>query len=99
MKQIKTIKHPLKASATFDEEVNAAMSEGWQLTKREVLGPMSTSDPLINTYVMLYAELEREIIVEAERCCENCKYFDQQPESEPCLSCEDGLLQGWEPAT
>lgn len=96
MKQIKTIKNRLDNAESFDKEVNAALAEGWQLTKREVLQPKAQSESL-QTYTMLYAELEREEITEAERCCENCKYFDRQPGVEPCLSCEDGLLQGWGP--
>lgn len=97
MKQIKTIKHLLKASATFDEEVNAALLEGWQLTKREVLGPMPTSDPLIDTYVMLYAELEREKEPEGGRRCGNCKHLTDISSAAPCTGCME--YNKWEPAT
>ncbi len=98
MKQIKTIRHPLKAAATFDEEVNAALLEGWQLTKREVLGPMPTSDPLINTYVMLYAELEREkeLVPEGDRRCCNCKHLRDVSSTAPCRGCMNYDM--WEPA-
>lgn len=60
MKQIKTI---IKQYADeFDEVVNAALAEGWTLTRREVLPPFEGE----RFYVVqkLYAELERE----AEEC-------------------------------
>lgn len=91
MKQIKTIHHRIDESVKFDEEINAAITEGWQLTKRE----------FVPGYCMLYAELEREVITEAERCCENCAHFDCAPSKEPCCSCEDGEIAptNWVTAT
>jgi hypothetical protein len=79
MLQIKTIHRRIDESVGFDSEINANLEEGWQLTKRE----------LVASYCMLYAELEREVITEAEKGCENCRYCEQQPESEPCRSCSD----------
>lgn len=82
MLQIKTI---YKDSANvFDEEVNKALTEGWTLTRR-------TFDP--NGFL---AELERETITDAEKSCETCKYWEQQPESEPCRSCSEDCDK-WEP--
>lgn len=77
MKQILTIAE--QSTQKFDETVNLAFEQGWELTKRYY-----TPD---NFFV---AELEREVITEAERCCENCRYFDTSPGLEPCFSCEDG---------
>lgn len=81
MLQIKTIykNDPVR----FDAEVNEAIADGWTLSRR-------TFDPQ-----GFLAELEREIIAEAERCCENCKYYEQQPESEPCRSCGENADK-WE---
>lgn len=57
MKQIKTIRFRLDNAERFDETVNAAIGQGWRLTKREVLMPMAHAN--VYTYIMLYAELER----------------------------------------
>ena len=54
MKQIKTIRYRLENSEDFDSAVNAAIKEGWTLTRREVLMP-----PTDDKYIMLYAELEK----------------------------------------
>lgn len=101
MKQIKTIKNRLDNAASFDKEVNAALSEGWQLTKRKVLQPKAQSESL-QSYTMLYAELEREDETEPEpepgkKSCENCRHVQSDPYGVPCNQC---LLYGkWEPAT
>lgn len=96
MKQIKTIKNRLDNATDFDEAVNLAFAEGWTLTKREVLQPKAQSEN-VQTYTMLYAELEREIITEAERCCENCAHFDKSSNMEPCRHCGE-TADKWEPA-
>lgn len=88
MKQIKTIKNRLDNEKQFDAEVNAALADGWQLTKREVLMPTS-QDRVHYTYIMLYAELEREEITEAERCCDNCAHWNKAPDQPPCSECSD----------
>lgn len=95
MKQIKTIKNRLDNAAEFDKAVNFALAEGWTLTKREVLQPKAQSESL-QSYTMLYAELEREIITEAERCCENCLYWAAGAHQDPCLSCSEDADK-WEP--
>lgn len=87
MIQIKTIHHRIDESVKFDDEINAALAEGWRLTKRE----------FVTGYCVLYAELEREIITEAERCCDNCKYCDYAPGKEPCASCKEDA-ENWEAA-
>ena len=61
-----------------------------------MLTPRAQSESL-QTYTLLYAELEREIITEAEKCCENCAHFDVAPGEEPCSKCMNGEL--WEEAT
>lgn len=56
--EIKTIKNRLNNAADFDRDVNAAMADGWRLTRREVL--MFPAQPHTgSTYFnpMLYAEL------------------------------------------
>lgn len=97
MKQIKTIKARLDGAEGFDKEVNEALAEGWTLTSRKVLMPPSqpvTGSTYFNT--MLYAELEKETITDAERCCENCKHFDLPSDAEPCIKCSDNASH-WEP--
>lgn len=89
MKQIKTI---LEGTiGEFDEAVNSAIAEGWQLTKRDLRLVESKDQGL------LYAELEREIITDAERCCENCKHYHLEPEQEPCFNCSE-TASNWEAA-
>lgn len=60
MLQIKTIRNRLDNNTYFDNEVNAALRDGWTLKKRTVLQPISQSE---STYfhTMLYAELEKEV--------------------------------------
>ena len=82
MKQIKTIVIRLSSAEEFDRRVNAAIAEGWTLVKREPLIPHSG-----DKYTMLYAELEKGSITEAERCCENCKHTAVLPFFEPCHVC------------
>lgn len=54
MLEIKTVKNWLDSSDDFDKEVNAALAEGWELTRRDIIIPQTA-----NKYTMLYAELER----------------------------------------
>lgn len=60
MLQIKTIRNRLDNPTLFDDEVNAALRDGWTLKKRTVLRPIGQQE---STYIhmMLYAELEKEI--------------------------------------
>lgn len=88
MKQIKTIKNRLDNSENFDKEVNKALQEGWELTRREVLQPKAQSEAT-RAFTMLYAELEKNDITEAERCCDNCKHCDKPAMAAPCYDCED----------
>ena len=87
MKQIKTILKGTDYLENFDAAVNAALAEGWTLTKREHIVPLRG----------LYAELEREAVTEAERCCENCAHFGASAVAEPCASCSE-KCSNWEPA-
>lgn len=59
MKQIKTVVNRLDNSADFDNEVNAALKDGYKLTRREVINPNAQNNSRF-TYIMLYAELEKE---------------------------------------
>ena len=82
MLQIKTVHNT--DPAAFDEAVNTALAEGWILTRR-LTGPGPD----------FVAELEREIITEAERCCENCAHYGKLPHAEPCCNCSENADK-WE---
>ena len=56
MLQIKTIRNRLDNPTLFDDEVNAALRDGWTLKKRTVLRPIGQY-----MHTMLYAELEKEV--------------------------------------
>ena len=60
MLQIKTIRHRLDDNTYFDNEVNAALCDGWTLKKRTVLRPIGQSES-VYSHTMLYAELEKEV--------------------------------------
>ena len=60
MLQIKTIRNRLDNSIPFDDEVNAALRDGWALKKRTVLRPISQCESTY-THIVLYAELEKEV--------------------------------------
>lgn len=87
MRQIKTIL--IDNPTDFDDQVNTCLADGWKLTERKMLQtPADCSD-------YFYAELEKEVIPEAERCCRNCKFCEVSAKDEPCLSCSDGADK-WE---
>lgn len=65
MLQIKTIWNRLENATLFDDEVNAALRDGWTLKKRTVLRPIGQSESTY-TYMLLYAELEKEVADDAE---------------------------------
>lgn len=75
MKQIKTIEEA--TAREFDEAVNQALREGWELIKRHIVCDL------------FIAELEKNEITEGERCCNNCKHCDKPPHVLPCKTCED----------
>lgn len=60
MLQIKTIRNRLDNPTLFDDEVNAALRDGWTLKKRTVLRPIGQSKS-VYSHTMLYAELEKEV--------------------------------------
>lgn len=96
MKQIKTIKNRLDNAEMFDNEVNRALKEGWRLTKRDVIRPNAHPHNGEIAYTVLYAELEKETIAEAERrSCYHCKWHFKTCNSEPCRHCNNG--DRWEP--
>ena len=82
MLQIKTVFE--KEADKFDKRVNAALIDGWQLTRR-LTGPEG-----------FVANLEKVVITKAERCCDNCEHSDLNVTQEPCRSCEDA--SHWEEA-
>ena len=90
MKQIKTIEKV--EAAEFDKAVNAALAEGWELVRRQVLEPYNGHT--CEWYRTYYAEMEKNEITEAERCCDNCKHCDKSSYVEPCNTCEDA--SNWE---
>lgn len=60
MLQIKTIRNRLNDNTYFDNEVNAALRDGWTLKKRTVLRPIGQPESVF-MHTMLYAELEKEV--------------------------------------
>lgn len=60
MLQIKTIRNRLDNPTLFDDEVNAALRDGWTLKKRTVLRPIGQPES-VYIHTMLYAELEKEV--------------------------------------
>ena len=60
MLQIKPIRNRLDNNTYFDNEVNAALRDGWTLKKRAVLRPIGQSES-VYAHTMLYAELEKEV--------------------------------------
>lgn len=60
MLQIKTIRNRLDNPTLFDDEVNAALRDGWTLKKRTVLRPIGQPES-VYMHTMLYAELEKEV--------------------------------------
>lgn len=60
MLQIKTIRDRLDYASFFDDEVNAALRDGWTLKKRTVVRPISQHNTSY-VHIMLYAELEKEV--------------------------------------
>lgn len=101
MKQIKTIVTRDIAPEEFDKQVNAALSSGWVLVKRDVLG--AYEGPSVRARRAYYAELEREEFPKEGdvRLCENCRFLDCPSKQEPCHSCEvvNSIPNKWEPAT
>ena len=75
MLQIKTIRET--DAADFDIEVNHALADGWTLTRRYTH---------LDDFV---AEMERDVITDDEKCCDNCKYCERLSDTEPCCSCSD----------
>lgn len=67
MLQIKTIWNRLTNTTPFDDEVNAALCDGWTLKKRTVLRPIGQSESTYTyMYMILYAELEKEVADDTE---------------------------------
>lgn len=89
MKQIKTIKNRLDNNVAFDEEVNAALAEGWKLKKRDVLRPNAHPDGE-TSFTMLYAELELDTD-NTKRCCEACGM--ERCTDSPCVKCDGDALK------
>lgn len=85
MLQIKTIMH--NSPSTFDEYVNSAILDGWQLVKRHYAP---------NTSFYFCAELEREVVAPHEHNCSTCLYYEQNG-GEPCDSCDVETWDKWEP--
>lgn len=92
MKQIKTILVKAEQLEEFDKKVNAALTEGWTLVKREVLQAYDRATCIFHR--MLYAELEREIVEGVRHDCRTCKWVNSDSHREPCRTC--GELHNWE---
>jgi len=63
LKQIKTVWERIERSNVFDDEVNHALADGWNMIIRTLYVPSNET-----TYPLLYAEFEKDI---GERCIEN----------------------------
>lgn len=63
---IKTIVRKLGNADAFDNAVNSALKEGWQLVKRETIiqGQPVTPEQYYST--MLYAELTKEVDIDGK---------------------------------
>lgn len=88
--KIKTITAQLPTE--FDNAVNAALAQGYELKKRDVL-PLHTTvvDGCLHEWPrMYYAELE------LIPCCDNCKHEACDPDdpTSPCHRCEHDEM--WE---
>lgn len=95
MLQIKTIIETTECYDEFDKQVNAALADGWYLIKRDVLPPYVSEG--YDYARCLIAEMEKVIITDDEKCCDNCKHNDRLCTEEPCLSCSDDVDK-WEAA-
>lgn len=92
--KIKTIVRQLGDAANFDKDVNAALADGWVLTKRDVLQLQSQpNDGCHYLHTMLYAELEKRDEAEINHRCATCGHFDDV--SGYCDNCRQG--NKWEP--
>lgn len=93
MTQIKTIWNRLNNEKRFDEEVNQALNEGWELVDRRILPPQSQS----HDNCVLYAELEkgRDPVQKEKRDCRSCKHRNIDILFGPCNCCRDH--DKWEP--
>lgn len=89
MLQIKTIIYDFIQDSAFDNKVNEALAEGWELKRRDLV-------PRPNSGFILYAELERETEEEDDRLCETCAHQFKEPQEQPCIEC-DGDCSRWEP--
>ena len=86
MLQIKTIM--IQNPELFDMAVNEALAEGWHIVRR-----LANREGFI-------AEMQKVVITEKERTCDNCKHCDLPSDADPCHACEDGkdgYPTGWEP--
>lgn len=64
MLEIKTIMHSVTYLTKFDEDVNQALADGWELVRRDILP--AGEGPSRYWERTLYAELEREVEPEEE---------------------------------
>lgn len=95
MEQIKTIIKRATEPEAFDNEVNAALAEGYFLVRRCVV--QAVQGITTEYHRCLYAELVRTVFSEAGQCCENCAHTSKKGFEEPCASCSDDCDK-WEPA-
>lgn len=102
MLEIKTIIETIGDAPLFDREVNEAITNGWELVRRDIIPAQSPE-----RHVLLYAELEREVETEEEYelddddftswqltrdpvqpyRCEKCGFKDITPRPDGCPNC------------
>lgn len=62
MLQIKTIRNRLDNPTLFDDEVNAALCDGWTLKKRTVIRPIGQSESVYMLLSQFYTLTDEEIM-------------------------------------
>ena len=62
--EIKTVICAIEQAGRFDGEINALLSAGWEMKRRQIIGTPGAPSEAFNTPVItaLYAELERDKI-------------------------------------
>lgn len=94
--EIKTIKNRLDNAEDFDRVVNAALADGWHLTRRDVILPVQPNAGNTYFHTMLYAELvKRDPPAEAEEPDLLTAMGIIKAECDSHGSCDDCPVQPW----
>lgn len=94
--EIKTIKNRLDNAESFDADVNAALADGWRLTRRDFILPIQPHTGTTYFHTMLYAELVKlDPPAEPEKPDPLTAMRIIKAECDSVDSCEDCTLQPW----